>query len=74
MAKQQTLAYAAECTAGLSYSNPLPMLNWHNILGAEPPESHMPGCSSEQVPIFFGEYHAPKEGFILLAVTFQDHL
>jgi hypothetical protein len=58
---------------GLFYFNPLPVFDRYDVGGTKPAESTMPRRSGESVPIFFGEDHAPKEGFILLVVASQDH-
>jgi hypothetical protein len=50
------------------------LLQVHNVGTPKPAESTMPRRGSEPAPVFFREHHVPKEGFILRAIAFHDHL
>jgi hypothetical protein len=52
---------------------PTEIFQRHDVGRPKPTVFAAPGCSGEQVPIFFGKYYAPKEGLILLGIAFQDH-
>ena len=54
--------------------NPPPVLDRHNVGRTKPAESAVPGCSGEQVPIFFGEHDLPEEFLILQVVASDNHL